>query len=410
MKEDRKRKLEKNFFKIFFVNSLLNIKMINIVVSLFYVYRSLVIADVFYLGIVYSITVVLSEVPSSYLADKFGRKRTIVMAALFSLLQWVFFLIAHDFLFFAIGIIFYALAGSFMSGTDEAIVYDTNKELGNHDESLKKLGRYLSSERIFKIMAAFLGALIARDLAGWQFNLLIMVDIVASIVAIILSLTLVEPNHFMDVEKQEAGVIQDAYKILSNDRQLLRTICSRLFIQVASITCWRYSAVFFVDKLKIPLVILGVVWSLNHAVIFWGNYFVHILWRDKKDSFKINSLNSVFALALVLFFLSWFFFPGKYILLAVYVSLEIAAALRDPFFSHIFNKQFSSYNRATALSLANFVRHIFEIPVLLLVGWLVTINIVFPYAVALALGLVTIFYFRVSEKSIIQQNYEPKTI
>lgn len=410
MTEDRKRKLEKNFFKIFFVNSFLNIKMINIVVSLFYVYRSLAVADVFYLGVVYSISVVLSEVPSSYLADRFGRKRTIIMAGLFSVLHWVLFLIANNFWFFAVGVIFYALAESFMSGTDEAIVYDTNKELGNHSDSLKKLSRYLSSDRIFKIGAAFLGALIAKDLAGWQFNVIIIVDLVASIISIVLAFTLVEPNHFMDVEKQEADIIKDAYKILSKDRKLLTVVCNRLLIKIAAITCWRYSAVFFVDKLDISIIILGIIWSSNHAAVFAGNYFSHLLWPNRQDSFKINFLNIAFSLSLALFFISWFLFPGKYILLAFYVLLETISSLRDPFFSHMFNKQFSSYNRATALSLANFVRHAFEIPILLLVGWLVSINIIFPYVVALALGLVTVFYFRVSEKKLIQQNYEPKII
>jgi hypothetical protein len=71
---ERKIKLEKNFFKIFFINALLNIKMINIVLSLFYVYRGLELSDIFYLGIVYSIAVLLSEVFSSYLADSFGRR------------------------------------------------------------------------------------------------------------------------------------------------------------------------------------------------------------------------------------------------------------------------------------------------------------------------------------------------
>ena len=402
MTEERKRKLEKNFFKIFFVNSLLNIKMINIVSSLYYVYRSLVLADMFYLGVVYSITVIISEVPSSYLADKFGRKRTIFLATIFSLLHWVFFLVASNFWFFAVGIIFYALAESFMSGTDEAIVYDTNKELGNKSSSLKHLSLYLSSERIFKIGSAFLAAFIAKDLAGWQFSLIIMVDLVASVVAMFFSLTLTEPNHFMDLEKQEAGIIRDAYKVLSNDKGLMVAIINKLFVVIAATVCWRYVGVFFVDKLGVPLIALGIIWSIYHALVFVGNRMSHIVWSNKLDSFKINFLNFVFLSSLVLFFVSWFFYPGKYILLMCYVILEMTSSLRDPFFSHMFNKQFNSYNRATALSLANFVRHVFEIPVLLLVGWLVGINIIYPYAVALVLGLVTVFYFRVSEKKLIQ--------
>jgi MFS family permease len=83
--------------------------MINAIISLFFVYRSLRVADIFYLGIIYSVTVIVSEVPSSYLADKFGRKRTVIVATCFALLHWVMYLIADSFTLFAFGAIFFAL-------------------------------------------------------------------------------------------------------------------------------------------------------------------------------------------------------------------------------------------------------------------------------------------------------------
>ncbi|MBI2037593.1 MAG: MFS transporter [Candidatus Magasanikbacteria bacterium] len=406
MPDDRKTKLEKNLFKIFFINALLNVKMINVIISLFYVYRSLTVPDIFYLGVVYSAAVVLSEIPSSYLADKFGRKRTVIIATFFGLLHWVFYLIADSFLLFAVGTIFYALAESCMSGTDEAFVYDTNKELGNQGSSLQKLSHYFSSERIFKIASAFLGALIAKDLAQWQFSLVIMVDIIATLVAIVFAFTLVEPNHFMDVEKQEAGLIKDAYKILSKDKRLLFAIFNKWIVAIMAMTCWRYSAVLFIDNLGVSIIIFGIVWSAYHAVVFAGNYFGHFLWPNKEDTFKINILNILFSISLAIFLMSWFFAPEKYILFGLYTIVLITSALRDPFFSHMFNKQFNSYNRATALSLANFIRYVFEIPFLPIIGLLVSINIIYPYVVALIFGLSAIFYFRIKEEKV----YESKTV
>ncbi|OGH91289.1 MAG: hypothetical protein A2534_00040 [Candidatus Magasanikbacteria bacterium RIFOXYD2_FULL_39_9] len=395
---DRKSKLEKNFFKIFFINALLNVKMINIVISLFYVYRSLRVADIFYLGVVYSATVILSEVPSSYLADRFGRKRTIIMAAFFGLLHWVFFLTANSFFLFAIGIVFYALAESCMSGTDEAFVYDTNKELNNQSQSLQKLSRYFSSERFFKIFSAFLGAIIAKDLLDWQFNSIIMVDMVASVVAIIFAFTLLEPNHFMDVEKQEAGLIKDAYKILSRDKTLMFSVLNKLLVLIGAHLCWAYATVFFVDNLSISVVTMGIVWSVYHFLVLGASHFLHSLWPNHSETVKINMLSAVVSAALGMFLFSWFFFPYKYILLAFYLIVEFTASIRQPIFSNIFNKQFFSYNRATTLSMANFVQHVFQIPLLLLTGWLVGINIIFPYVVALFLALAAVLYFRINQK------------
>ncbi len=394
MEQGRKRKLEKNFFKIFFINSLLNVKMINIVLSLFYVYRGLQLSDIFYLGVVYSVAVLLSEVPSSYLADSFGRKRAVILASFFGILHWVFFLIADSFVFFAIGTVFYALAESFMSGTDEALVYDTNKELGNPDSSLQKLSRYFSSERIFKIASALIGAIIAQNLVNWQFNIIIFIDIAASLIAVFFALTLVEPKQFTNLEKQEAGLITDAYVIIANDKKLRVAILSKSLIFTAAHVCWVYMTVLFVDRLNVPLIVLGVVWSMHHIVMVVASHYLHNWLPHKTHAFKINFLNYLFSASVLAVIICWFSFPYKYLLLFFFLLTQFFSAIRRSIFSDVLNKQFKSYNRATALSLANFAEHIFFLPILPLAGFLISLNIIFPYFLALVIGLTVMWFFR----------------
>ncbi len=405
MSDDRKKKLEKNFFKIFFINSLLNLKMINAIISLFFVYRSLRVADIFYLGIIYSFTVIVSEVPSSYLADKFGRKRTVIMATCFALLHWAMYLIADSFALFAVGAVFFALAESFMSGTDEAFVFDTNKELGDHNQSFKKLAYYFSSERVFKIFSAFLGVIIAKDLASWQFSLIILADVVASIIAMLYAFTLVEPNHYMDVEQQEANLIKDAYRILAHDKNLLWATFNKMMIVVTTAACWRYAAVLFVDSLRIPVIIFGFVWSVHHLVIFAGNRLSDKIWLKNTIGSKINILNSITCGSVALFLIAWFFYLNKYIIFAGYILMMASSALRDPFFSHLFNQQFRSYNRATTLSLVNFVRHIMEIPFLPVIAWMVSKSMVLPYVMVLLSAVLALTVFRMKKVSFNNQLY-----
>jgi MFS family permease len=407
MTEDRERKLEKNFFKIFFINALLNVKMINIVLSLFYIYRSLAVADIFYLGMVYSAAVILSEIPSSYLADKFGRKRTVILATFFGLFHWVFFLVADGFLLFAIGSICYAFAESLMSGTDEAIVYDTNKELGldSNNSSLKKLSRYLYSERTFKVVSAFLGALIAKDLASWQFDLIIIVDIVASLFAMFFAFTLIEPSHFTDLEEQEAGLIKNAFTILSHDKKLSSAVFNKSLVFTASQITWFYMGVLFIEHLGVSAITMGIMWSLYHLLVIICSHYLHLWLALKSEAYKIDLLNFLFLLSLVGSVVSWFLFPQKYIVLLFYLLGQFFSAIAQPFFSNMFNESFRSYNRATALSLSNFARYVIVIPLLPIVGFLVNFNLIFPYIISLVLVVVVMLYFRLSK-----YKYEPKII
>ena len=109
------------------------------------------------------------------------------------------------------------------------------------------------------------------------------------------------------------------------------------------------------------------------------------------------------------FLVTWVVFPYKFLLFGLYVLAQIACSLRDPFFSYIFNTSFYSYNRATSLSLANFMRNVFDIPIMPLMAWGVGKNIIFPYIIVLAFGMITILFFRIDEKKF-NQVYAAKTI
>jgi hypothetical protein len=100
-----------------------------------------------------------------------------------------------------------------------------------------------------------------------------------------------------------------------------------------------------------------------------------------------------------------FFIPNKYIIFAGYILMMASSALRDPFFSHLFNQQFRSYNRATTLSLANFVRHIMEVPFLPVIAWVVSKSMVLPYVMVLLSAVLALTVFRMKKVSFNNQLY-----
>src|SRR3989338_2336179 len=97
----RIQQLKKNFLRMFFVRAFLNLRTINAVMSIFY--------------------------------------------------------FAHDFWWFAFGMFLYGISFACFSGTDEALVYDTEKELGQEPGTLSKLGKYKAAVTTFKIITPVLG-------------------------------------------------------------------------------------------------------------------------------------------------------------------------------------------------------------------------------------------------------------
>lgn len=392
--QEHTKKLSGNFRRMFFIQAFQNIRMVNVVVTLFYVFRGLNLTQVFYLSIIWSITNIVFEVPSSYLADRWGRKKTIILGTLLYFLSCILPIFAHSFLLFAISIFLYALSFACFSGTDDAIIYDTNRELGKHEDSLRRLGQYYSSQRVFKILAPFIGAFLARDLSSAQFVLLLTVDVIFALVGVILSFKLVEPkHHYLEVEKIEAGVMRDALKLIKNNPHLIRAIINQSLIFIASFITWRYHQVLFTDW-GLSVLILGIGWSIYHFFAFLLSYFCNRFWSKTSTETTINILNFLQVLFAIVFLVCWYFQMNVYWLFVLFLLYGLAETARWPFFSHLFNKQSNSFNRATTLSLSNLAQNILNTPMLFLAGMLVAKGMIYPFYLSLFLVVFTgvVFY------------------
>ena len=399
MSSIRQQELQKNFKRMFWFRAFLNIKLLNIALSIFFVARGLEVSQIFYLTIIWAVTNLLFEVPSSYLADRWGRKKTLILAVLLFSSHYIVFFFAHSFLLFCVGIFCQALSFSLLSGTEDALIYDTGRELGRDEESLSELGKYYSARHLFKIFVPVIGALLIQDFSPTQFQVLIAFDIVLSLIALSLAVSLVEPNHHVDVEEMEAGVIRDAWKLISSDYVFAKAIFGRVILFIAGFVIWTYHQVFFVER-GVPIIVLGVGWGLAHALGFLLHQKIHLFSSRENVSKVINRFN---LLAVVI----WFFLVLSILQTStIYLSLFLLLLFfqienfRWPMYSEFFNRESASFNRATTLSLTSFVKSVFDIPLIFIASILVDIDPLYPFVFSFILGLVVITFFRLSKRQV----------
>lgn len=80
-----------------------------------------------------SISTILLEVPSGILSDYLGRKKTLLICGVFSLCCLFLWALAGEFqsvLLLFIGAVLWGASDAFLSGTDEALMFETMEELG----------------------------------------------------------------------------------------------------------------------------------------------------------------------------------------------------------------------------------------------------------------------------------------
>ena len=99
-----------------------------------YFLQHMSLAGVLRLEAIYYLGVVLLEVPSGYLSDRFGRRPTLLVASTALLVAYSIFLLGQGFVDFAVAQVFLAVGMAFNSGTDTSLHFDSLVTLGREKE------------------------------------------------------------------------------------------------------------------------------------------------------------------------------------------------------------------------------------------------------------------------------------
>jgi len=164
-----------------------NMGFIYPVYTLFLLSRDMNLTSVLTLESILALGILLWEVPSSLLADRWGRKRMIVLARALELLGAVPMLWARGFAAFA-GLYFLSgLAIASQSGALEAYIYET---LGERSDMTRRLGIIHATQSAGMLIGSLIGGLIMARLGEQGYLICLGLSILASIPALIASMRL----------------------------------------------------------------------------------------------------------------------------------------------------------------------------------------------------------------------------
>jgi len=156
------------------------------------------------IGIVFGVGTIIGlvlEIPSGAIADRIGRKKSLLIAQIGQALSMFIFYYFHSFWGFLVANAIYWGAGSFWSGTNDAFIFETLKELGRANEIKKTTGRALF---ISQVATGFL-FVIVPVIAKFNLRLPFLINALVFVCSSILVLTMVEPARTSSVEEKEIG-------------------------------------------------------------------------------------------------------------------------------------------------------------------------------------------------------------
>lgn len=388
--------LRRNPRLLFWSRACLEFKALNGIVTLFYLHRGLTIDQIFNLGIIFSLVTVLAEVPTGYLADRFGRKQTMLIGTIAYTASIALEFIANGFWAFAGVIALMSVCYSCFSGIDEALLYDGLKELHEEKTMTHHNGRLYAGRQMLKIVIPSLAAWFAKDLVEWQFWCVIGLDLFGSLLAIWFTSRLTEPKHRRDLRSEHRSLLRRGIETILRDRFLFRAAFNKICLFVAGFLVWRMYQPYF-RELGIGAAFLGLFYFLGQILIFTCHW--NIGWLEK----RLGSVRILWVTAVLTGILALVAGVSRApaVVFFACMGLMFFATAREPVFAHALHERIDSRARATTLSSLYFFKAIIDIPLLFLSGWLAIRSLSFVFFVSATLCFIALFVFPVRSRDLL---------
>ncbi|HEY9125465.1 MAG TPA: MFS transporter [Bacteroidales bacterium] len=330
------------------------------VILLFYNASHLSVRHLFIAQAAYSLTIVLLEIPSGYAADRWGRKNTIVIGALFGFLGFLAYSISSAFIVFVLAEIMLGIGQSFISGADTAMLYDTLIAHKKENDYLKIEGRMTSLGNFAEAFAGITGGLLAAISPRLPFIGQACIALIAIPAALGLKeITLSEGKNKVTF-RSIVNVFRD---VVSKPSQLMIYMLFSSVIGSATLSMAWFAQPFF-KVIHLPSALYGVLWTLLNisvAITAFVAFRIERRWGEKNTTLAIGLFTIVAYIALSLTQTYW----GLIILFMFYLVRGIAT----PLLKDSINKRITSDIRASVLSFRNLIIRLFFSAMSPLFGW-----------------------------------------
>ena len=168
------------------------------IISLFYKYTWLSLTQIILISNVTTFCMFLFELPTSVWADTAGRKKSMTISLICSLISAICILLFPSYIWFIVAAVFGALYFSFWSGTGQAFLEENLRILGQEKQFWRHIGRFMFHNEGMAVIAPLISSWILKLLGNTWYTVLAGLDVLGAIVLVYLVLQLKEVAPIKD--------------------------------------------------------------------------------------------------------------------------------------------------------------------------------------------------------------------
>ena len=309
---------------------------------------------VYILQSVFAVTVFICEIPSGYISDLLGRKKTLIVAFFLKGLGFSLFPFAQDLSLLIIAEIILGFSVSLFSGTDTAIIYDTLEAMGSKKAQIKILGKSISAGTFGEACASLIASLLM--LVSFNPYQLSIISAIFSWISFFIAFSIIEPPR-LKMNNTHKENFKYIYRGLFKQSTLMNLILLNTIFYFSStlFAVWMFQKYW--ENIHIPLVYFGFLWGIYNLVVSICSRY----------AYKIEKhLGSSVTLILIgLFPIAGYFgisFIDHFLGVVICLSFQVCRGLGQVILKDALNKRVTADFRATANSISQMgVRILFTI-------------------------------------------------
>lgn len=209
----------------------------------------------------------LLELPTAFLSDTIGRKKTLVLGAVSATVGIFLYALGFSFWCLLLGAVFEGLSRSLFSGTQKALLFESLKESNRSDDFDHVLGKTSSVDQIALAISAAVGGILAFH----SLSLVVWIAVIPQILCFVSALFFVEPKHIERNESKPLDLFLSSFKGIMANRKLRLVSISEILDFGFGEALFYFQGAFY--KMLIPEWLIGFVRSLNHLFSAMGFWF-----------------------------------------------------------------------------------------------------------------------------------------
>lgn len=361
------------------------------IIVLFWQSHGLNLKQIMLLQSGFALTIFLLEIPTGYLADRWGRRNTLVLGCCFGVAAFVTYATGETFWRFLLAEILIGTGASLLSGTIEAMTYDTLLELGREREYRKIAGNQaffeFNTEAISGILGGLLGA-ISLVLPLW-------LTAIPMALAVCTAASLEEPKRQkLQESKHFKAIVHASSHALFRHPGLRKVILTYgLIASLSLMFFWFFQP--YQTLIGVPVALFGITHAVT--VVAGACAAKSVSWFEKRSDDRL--LLIIPALITIICFLSLSLPPAPLLLIFFLVS-RLSWHFVGPLSADLINRMTSSDVRATVLSVRSFFSRLLFVCVSPFVGALADARGI-PYALFITgiVGGIALLFAFVSMRS-----------